>query len=134
MGCQQSSELRDEYEGERNLNALRHGQGRMMYADGHEYEGAWYQGVMHGFGTKVWRYNHFHSHGSVIQKRATLTACLRKVENMASTKDLMVQSARTKLQEFKNLAYPNSILKGVCTFLAATTGNDAWIAVRSTIR
>ena len=54
MGCQQSSELRDEYEGERNLNALRHGQGRMMYADGHEYEGAWYQGVMHGFGTKVW--------------------------------------------------------------------------------
>ena len=85
-------------------------------------------------GTKVWRYNHFHSHGSVIQKRATLTACLRKVENMASTKELMVQSARTKLQEFKNLAYPNSILKGVCTFLAATTGNDAWIRVRNTIR
>ena len=84
--------------------------------------------------TKVWRYSHFHSHGSVIQKRATLTACLRKVENMASTKELMVQSARTKLQEFKNLAYPNSILKGACTFLAATTGNDAWIRVRNTIR
>jgi hypothetical protein len=85
-------------------------------------------------GTNVWRYNHFHSHGSVIQKRATLTACLKKVEYMASTKDFMVQSARVKLQEFKKLAYPNSILKGACTFLAATTGNDAWIRVRNTIR
>ena len=85
-------------------------------------------------GIKVWRYNHFHSHGSMVQKRATLTACLRKVESMASNTELLKQSAMAKIREFQRLAYPNSILKGVCTFLAATTGNDAWITVRSMIR
>ena len=84
--------------------------------------------------TKIWRYNHFHSHGTFIQKRAILTACLRKVQKMASTRELLIHSGRSKIREFQKLAYPNSILKGVCTFLAATTGNDAWIAVRSTIR
>ena len=33
---------------------------------------------------KIWRYNHFHSHSSFVQKRATLTACLKKTEAMAS--------------------------------------------------
>ena len=84
--------------------------------------------------TKIWRYNHFHSHGTFIQKRAILTACLRKVQKMASTRELLIHSGTSKIREFQKLAYPNSILKGVCTFLAATTGNDAWIAVRSTIR
>ena len=84
--------------------------------------------------TKIWRYNHFHSHGTFVQKRAILTACLRKVQKMASNRELLISSGRTKLREFQNLAYPNPILKGVCTFLAATTGNDAWIAVRNTIQ
>ena len=84
--------------------------------------------------TKIWRYNHFHSHGTFVQKRAVLTACLRKVQKMASSRELLISSARTKIREFHDLAYPNTILKGVCTFLAATTGNDAWIAVRNTIR
>ena len=76
----------------------------------------------------------FSSHGTFIQKRAILTACLRKVQKMASTRELLINSGRSKIREFQKLAYPNSILKGVCTFLAATTGNDAWIAVRSTIQ
>ena len=84
--------------------------------------------------TKIWRYNHFHSHGTFVQKRAILTACLRKVQKMASNRELLIKSGMTKIREFQKLAYPNSILKGVCTFLAATTGNDAWIAVRNTIR
>ena len=84
--------------------------------------------------TKIWRYDHFHSHGTFVQKRAILTACLRKVQKMASNRELLISSGRTKLLEFQNLAYPNPILKGVCTFLAATTGNDAWIAVRNTIQ
>ena len=76
----------------------------------------------------------YHSHGTFVQKRAILTACLRKVQKMASTRALLIQSGKSKIREFQKLAYPNSVLKGVCTFLAATTGNDAWIAVRNTIR
>ena len=38
-------------------------------------------------GTKIWRYSHFHSHGAFGQKRAVLTACLRKVEAMASSRE-----------------------------------------------
>ena len=82
-------------------------------------------------GINIWRYNHFHSHGSYIQKRATLTACLRKVQFMASNRQALIQSAKNKINEFKNLGYPASTLKGVCTFLAATTGNDAWVTVRN---
>ena len=81
--------------------------------------------------TKVWRYNHFHSHGSFVQKRATLTACMKKVQMMASDTQKFTWSALNKLNEFKKLAYPMSTLKGVCTFLAATTGKDAWITVRN---
>ena len=84
--------------------------------------------------TKIWRYKHFHSHGSFVQKRATITACMRKVENMASNRHVFINSAVNKIAEFQKLAYPNSILKGVCTFLAATTGNGAWIGVKRHIQ
>ena len=83
---------------------------------------------------KIWRYNHFHSHGSFAQKRATMTACLKKTETMASNKQVFIDSAVNKLREFQNLAYPNSVLKGACTFLAATTGNGAWMGVKRYIR
>ena len=84
--------------------------------------------------TKIWRYNHFHSHTSFVQKRATLTACLKKTENMASNKEVFKLSALNKIREFQRLRYPNSILKGACTFLAATTGNGAWMDVKRHIR
>ena len=84
--------------------------------------------------TKIWRYNHFHSHGSFVQKRATLTACLKKTEAMASDKRFFIDSALNKIREFSNLAYPNSVLKGVCTFLAATTGNGAWMDVKRLVQ
>ena len=84
--------------------------------------------------TKIWRYSHFHSHGSFVQKRATLTACLKKTEAMASNKYVFFNSAVNKIREFQNLAYPNTILKGACTFLAATTGNGAWMDVKRHIR
>ena len=83
---------------------------------------------------KIWRYNHFHSNGSFVQKRATLTACLKKTEAMASNKYVFLDSAVNKIREFQNLAYPNTILKGACTFLAATTGNGAWMDVKRHIR
>ena len=83
---------------------------------------------------KIWRYNHFHSHGSFKQKRATLTACLKKTEKMASNKHVFIDSACNKIKEFQDLAYPKSILKGACTSLAATTGNGAWMGVKRHIR
>ena len=84
--------------------------------------------------TKIWRYNHFPSHTSFVQKRATLTACLKKTENMASTMEMFKLSALNKIREFQRLRYPNSILKGACTFLAATTGSGAWMDVKRHIR
>ena len=48
--------------------------------------------------TKIWRYNHFHSHTSFVQKRATLTACLKKTENMASNKEVFKLSALNKIR------------------------------------
>ena len=35
-----------------------------------------------------------------------------------------------KIAEAQNLAYQNSILSRVCTFLAAASGNGAWIGVK----
>ena len=53
---------------------------------------------------------------------------------MASNKHLFIDSAVNKIKEFQDLAYPNSILKGVCRFLAATTGNGAWMGVKRHIQ
>ena len=53
---------------------------------------------------------------------------------MASNKQVFIDSAVNKIREFQNLAYPNSVLNGVCTFLAATTGNGAWMGVKRYIR
>ena len=45
----------------------------------------------------VWRYQHFYSNTSFLQKRATLTACLRKVQDMGS--DPASACARGRLQK-----------------------------------
>ena len=84
-----------------------------------------------GMEPAVWRYQHFHSHGSFMQKRALLTSCMKKVHKMASSRDTLRESALQKLAEFKRLKYPQSMLQGVCTFMGATTGEGAWIGVRS---
>ena len=83
---------------------------------------------------KIWRYKHFHSHGSYVQKRAIVSACLRKTEKMASDTHMHINSALIKINEFIRLHYPITTLKGVCTFLAATSGNGAWITIRNLIR
>ena len=83
---------------------------------------------------KVWRYQHFHSYSPFVQKRATLTACLRKVHRMASDSDMLYQSALDKVAEFRRLRYPLSVLRGACSYLGATTGQGRWIAVRDTLR
>ena len=82
---------------------------------------------------KIWRYQHFASYSSFAQKRATLTACLRKVQAMASDGAALRSSAVQKLSEFHALEYPAAILRGVCTYLAARSGRYEWIQVRDEI-
>jgi hypothetical protein len=55
---------------------------------------------------KVWRYQHLASYCSFEQKRATLSACLKKVHSMASDADAVYQGGLQKLDEFRRLAYP----------------------------
>ena len=82
---------------------------------------------------KVWRYQHWASCVSFEQRRATLSACLKKVQNMASDQHVLYTSALQKLDEFRQLAYPTSVLRGACTYMAACTGCYAWIRVRHVV-
>ena len=56
-----------------------------------------------GHDQKVWRYQHFDSNTPFLQKRATLTACLRKVQHQSSDKAAMGYSALEKIAEFRRL-------------------------------
>ena len=84
--------------------------------------------------TKVWRYQHFHSASPFMQKRATLTACLRKVQRMSSDPSTLWESALDKVAEFRRLRYPLSVLRKACSYLGATSGEGTWITVRNTLR
>ena len=86
-----------------------------------------------GMAPRKWRYQHWRSHSPFLQKRALLQACLQKVAKMASDRDALYHSALQKLAEFAALQYPRSVLRGVCTYLGATTGEGTWINVRHAI-
>ena len=79
---------------------------------------------------KIWRYADFRSHGPYEQKRALITSMMRKVDRNASDDEMRAASARQKLEEFRLLRYPRGLLRGVCNFMGATTGNGCWISVR----
>ena len=81
----------------------------------------------------VWRYQHFNSGAAFIQKRAVLMASLQKVRKMASDSAVMHQSAIQKLREFRMLGYPVSVLRGVCTYMAAVTHEYQWIKIRAEV-
>ena len=49
---------------------------------------------------------------------------------MASDGDAVYESGVQKLDEFRRLAYPKSVLRGACTYMAAVTACYAWIRVR----
>ena len=83
--------------------------------------------------TKVWRYQHFKSHGPYLQKRALLTTCLKKVHKMASSSQLLVSSGLAKVREFLKLEYPVYVVKAACGYMAASTGERAWLDVRDQI-
>ena len=79
---------------------------------------------------KIWRYTDWRSHGRYEQKRALITGRMRAVHKMASDKLALRQSALQKLNEFKRLGYPPGLLRGVCNFMGATTGEGTWFMDR----
>ena len=82
---------------------------------------------------KIWRYAHFHSHTAFTQKRAVLTACLKKVHFMASDNKTLKESAIQKLHEFFRLQYPRKLLWSVCTTMGVHTRNPTWFDIRDTM-
>ena len=83
---------------------------------------------------KVWRYQHWYANTPFQQKRATLTACLRKVQHQASDPAIMGSSALDKIAEFRRLRYPESVCRKACNYLAASQGMGAWITVSNALR
>ena len=82
----------------------------------------------------VWRYHHWCSNAPFAQKRATVTACLRKVHRMSSSPAYLIKGAMDKAAEFRRLRYPPAVLYKACAVLGATTGEGAWIRVRDELR
>ena len=82
---------------------------------------------------KTHRYAHFHSHADFSQKRATLTACLKKLQKMASDPIALRTSAVQKLAEFARLKYPSKLLWTACTTMGVNTRDPTWFRVREKI-
>lgn len=82
---------------------------------------------------KIWRYQHFDSHGSFVQKKALLLATMKKVDKMASGETPRKRSALQKLAEFTRLCYPRKLLWTACTTLGVETRNPTWFRVREEI-
>ena len=83
---------------------------------------------------KIWRYHHYEDNTPYLQKRATITACLKKIERMSCDSATLQSSARGKIAEFRRLRYPIQALRRICSYLAATTGNIEWVHVRDGLR
>ena len=83
---------------------------------------------------KIWRYQHFDSNTHILQKRATLTACLKKTQKHARGKPDLVRAALAKIAEFRRLGYPIKMLSDACTFLGASTSCGTWIGIREILR
>ena len=82
---------------------------------------------------KIWRYSHFDSHGQFSQKKATLMACLTKVQKMASDDPALRKSAMQKVAEFARLRYPRKMLWTACTTMGVSTRCPAWFRAREQI-
>ena len=81
--------------------------------------------------TKVWRYQNYYSYATFKQKRALLTASLRKIQKMCSDSAMLYRAAVAKLTEFRKLQYPNRMLKAACGFMSGATQDDTWTMVKN---
>ena len=93
----------------------------------------WLKNQNAGGERKIWRYQDYRSYASVEQKRATLVACLKKVQKMASDSWAVEKSAWDKIREFAELRYPSRMLRSICNYLGASTRERAWFKVRDAI-
>ena len=82
---------------------------------------------------RIWRYQHFKSHAPLLQKRALLTACLRKVQRMSSDTAALYRSGLAKAKEFMRLQYPRAVVAAACRYLAASSGERTWLDVRDSL-
>ena len=80
---------------------------------------------------KVWRYQHYDSYGSYVQKKGVLLGCLRKVDKMASDRKQLLISGRRKMAEFERLGYPAAVRRYACSVVARDSGNGGWIVIRN---
>ena len=53
---------------------------------------------------------------------------------MASGPHILYTSALAKVEEFRRLRYPLSVLHKTCAYLGASTGEAAWLDVRDVLR
>jgi len=60
-------------------------------------------------------------------------ACMKKVHAMASDESVLHVSALQKLEEFRRLHYPMTVMRGVCTYMSSCTGVYEWIKIRSVV-
>ena len=84
-----------------------------------------------GEAPRVWRYQHYDSYGSYVQKKGNLLGCLRKVNSMASDAEQLLLSGRKKLAEFKLIGFPSGVRKFACSVIGRDSGNGAWITLRN---
>ena len=52
---------------------------------------------------------------------------------MASEPELLEFSGLAKAKEFLNLKYPRHVVKAACNYMAASTGERAWLNIRDII-
>ena len=62
-----------------------------------------------------------------------LTACLKKLQKMASDPIALKTSAVQKLAEFARLKYPSKLLWTACTTMGVNTRDPTWFRVREKI-
>ena len=64
-----------------------------------------------------------------IQKKSTMIATLKKVQNMAGSKNELWESAEDKLREFARIGYPMRVRRYVCYRMYKETGDETWVGV-----
>ena len=57
----------------------------------------------------------------------------RFLHKMASEPELLEFSGLAKVKEFLKLKYPRYVVKAACSYMAASTGERAWLSVRDKI-
>ena len=79
---------------------------------------------------KLWRYQHFSSHGPFERKKAILDASLSKVDKNTNRYAVLLHSGRKKVNEFKQAGFPVRMIRQACGWIARRSGNLVWLRVR----